>query len=101
MTALSAITAAPTADLKAAAQSAGIKTAAKDFEGVFLSEMLSHMFDEMTPDPMFGGGHGEKMFHSMLVNEYGKMIAANGKGIGVSDQIQNTMIQMQQRMNGG
>ena len=51
-------------------------------------------------DPTFGGGQGEKMFKSMLVNEYGKMIAHSGNGFGLSDQIQKAMIEMQQKANG-
>ncbi len=76
-----------------------IEKAAKDFDGSFLSEMLSHMFDGLDVDPMFGGGHGEEMFRGMLVSEYGKQIAA-GPGIGISKQIQGMMIDMQQKMNG-
>ena len=70
--------------------------AAKDFEAVFLSEMFSHMFEGLNVDPMFGGGQGEKMFRGMMVQEYGKMMA-KGKGIGISDQVQKMMIQMQSK----
>lgn len=77
---------------KAAPQSS--KEAAKDFEAVFLSEMFSHMFEGLDVDPMFGGGQGEKMFRGMLVQQYGK-IMAQGKGIGIADQLQKMMIQMQ------
>ena len=70
------------------------KAAAQDFEAVFLSEMFSHMFEGLNVDPMFGGGSGEKMFRSMMVQEYGKMMAKGG-GIGISDQLQKMMIQMQ------
>ena len=76
-------------------QLAKTKAAAKDFEGVFLSEMMSHMFEGTGTDPEFGGGAGEDMFHSLLVNEYGKEMARNG-GIGIADQLQKAMIQMQQ-----
>ena len=69
--------------------------AAKDFEAVFLSEMFSHMFEGIKPDAMFGGGQGEKMFSGMIVQQYGK-IMANGKGIGIADQLQKVMIQMQE-----
>jgi flagellar protein FlgJ len=71
------------------------KAAAKQFEGVFVSEMLSHMFEGTETDPEFGGGQGETMFHSLLVNEYGKQIS-QGKGIGIADQLQKMMIQIQQ-----
>lgn len=68
---------------------------AKEFESMFVSEMLSHMFAGLETDPVFGGGHGEDMFRSMLVTEYGKEIA-KGPGLGISDQIQKMMIEMQQ-----
>ena len=82
-----------------AAKSADPKTAAaaKDFEAVFISEMFSHMFEGLDVDPMFGGGQGEKMFRGMLVQQYGKMMANNGQGIGIGDQLQKMMIQMQEK----
>jgi flagellar protein FlgJ len=76
-------------------QQAQTKAAAKDFEAVFISEMMSHMFEGISSDPMFGGGSGEDMFHGMLVQEYGKEMA-KGQGIGISDALQKMMIQMQQ-----
>ena len=73
--------------------------AAKQFEGVFLSEMMSHMFESVKTDTEFGGGQGEDMFKSLLVNEYGKQMA-NAGGIGIADQLQKMMIQMQQQHKG-
>lgn len=81
--------------VKAAAPEA-TKAAAKDFEAVFISQMMSHMFEGVKTDPMFGGGEGEEMFRSMLVQEYGKQMA-QGQGIGISDQMQKMMLQMQQQ----
>jgi Rod binding domain-containing protein len=72
-----------------------IKQAAQQFEAVFLGEMFSHMFDGVKVDPMFGGGQGEKMFRSMLVQEYGKEMA-KGQGIGISSQLQSMMLKMQE-----
>ena len=72
------------------------KATAKEFEGVFVSEMMSHMFESVGTDPVFGGGAGEDMFRGMLVQEYGKQMA-KGNGIGISDQLQKMMIQMQQQ----
>jgi Rod binding domain-containing protein len=71
------------------------KAAAKQFEGIFISQMMSHMFEGTEADPMFGGGQGEDMFHSLLVQEYGKQMA-QGQGIGISSQLQKMMIEMQQ-----
>jgi len=72
------------------------KTASRDFEAVFLSQMMSHMFEGVGTNPVFGGGAGEDMFRSVLVQEYGKQMA-QGQGIGISSQLQKMMIQMQQR----
>lgn len=79
----------PQSDLKT-------KAAAQDFEAVFLSQMMSHMFEGVGTDPVFGGGAGEDMFRGMLVQEYGKVMAKGG-GVGLSDQVQKAMIQMQQQ----
>jgi len=77
----------------------GADKAAKDFEGVFISEMLSHMFEGQKTDPEFGGGEGEDMVKSMLTNEYGKKMA-EGNGIGLSGAIKDMMIKMQQTADG-
>lgn len=79
--------------------SAMMKTA-REFEGMFLSQMLSHMFSGVETDSMFGGGHGEDMFRGMIVDEYGKMMARTG-GIGMADDIQKAMLRMQEAGNGG
>jgi Rod binding domain-containing protein len=72
------------------------RKAAKDFEAMFVSEMMSHMFEGLETDPVFGGGPGENMFRGMLIQEYGKKMAA-GPGLGISSQLQQMMIQMQQK----
>lgn len=72
-----------------------VKAAAKDFEAMFMSQMLTHMFSGVKTDETFGGGKGEEVFRGMMVNEYGKMIA-NAGGIGLSDEISRAMILMQE-----
>jgi peptidoglycan hydrolase FlgJ len=76
-----------------------IRKAAQEFEAMFVSEMLGHMFEGVGTDPMFGGGKGEEIFRSLLVNEYGRKVA-EGPGIGISGQIQRMMIEMQQQETG-
>lgn len=71
-----------------------IDKTAKEFEGMFLAEMLSHMFSGIEVDPEFGGGHGEEMFRSLLVSEYGKKIA-EGPGLGISAKVREVMIAAQ------
>ncbi|KAF0113778.1 MAG: chemotactic signal-response protein cheL [Rhodospirillaceae bacterium] len=74
---------------------AGAQAAAKKFEAMFVAEMLKPMFENLPTDGLFGGGHGEAMMRSMLVDEYGKRIVEHG-GLGLSDQITKTMLQMQE-----
>lgn len=70
--------------------------AAKEFEAVYISQMLTHMFDGIKTDGMFGGGNAEDIYRSMLTEEYGKMISQTG-GIGLSDAVQSSIINMQAR----
>jgi Rod binding domain-containing protein len=72
-----------------------IAKAAEDFTGQFMSEMLSHMTDGTKADKLFGGGHGEEMFRSLLVNEYGKMMAARGAS-GLTQAVQRAMLKAQE-----
>lgn len=72
--------------------------AATEFESVFISEMLKPMFEEIKVDGMFGGGRGEEIFRGLLVQEYGKMIAHEG-GVGLSSQIKEQIIKMQEQAN--
>ena len=67
---------------------------AKDFEAFFVSQMMENMFQGIPTDGMFGGGEAEGVYRSMLVNEYGKMIANKG-GIGIADKVMSFMIQAQ------
>ncbi len=74
---------------------AEIDTAAKDFESMFISELLAPMFDTVPVDSEFGGGQGEETWRGLMVQQYGKQIAASG-GIGLADTIKAHMIQMQE-----
>lgn len=74
---------------------AAIEHAAQEFEAVFVSEMLKPMFEGIKTDPMFGGGQAEKTYKSMMMQEYGKSIAAAG-GIGIADHVKAELIRIQQ-----
>ncbi|MAF97240.1 MAG: flagellar biosynthesis protein FlgJ [Micavibrio sp.] len=68
--------------------------AAKEFEAVFIAEMMKPMFEGISTDGPFGGGKGEEVFRSLLLQEYGKMISQTGS-IGLSDEVRSAMIDMQ------
>lgn len=74
---------------------AKIDAAAKDFEAFFLSQVLENMFAGIRTDGVFGGGHGESVFRSFMLQEYGKVIANQG-GIGLSDAVKRDMLRMQE-----
>ena len=69
--------------------------AAEDFEAVFLSQMLQHMFNGVDMNPLGGDGPDKEIYQSMLIDEYGKIIARSG-GIGVADHVKREMIRMQE-----
>ena len=97
----SADTAEIAARLKAAGKEknmAAIDAAAQDFEAMFLTEMIRPMFDEIKPDAMFGGGKGEEIFNSLMLREYGKIMAEAG-GIGIAENVRAEMIRIQEEAN--
>lgn len=74
--------AAPKAPVSARTLAAAQK-AAKEYEGVFISEFLGSMFSGISTDGPFGGGQGEAMFRSLMLDQYGKQIEARG-GFGLA-----------------
>lgn len=73
-----------------------INETAQEFESVFLSQMLQHMFAGLEEaDEWFGGGEGEEMFKSLLIDEYGKKMSQAG-GIGIADHIKREMLELQE-----
>ena len=73
-----------------------IREAANEFEAVFISQMLTHMFDGVGDDNAFGGGHAEEVYKSMLIDEYGK-IMVNAGGIGVADHVVRQLVGQQEQ----
>ncbi len=81
--------------LKGQSDADKIREKAKEFEAVFISQMLSPMFEGIEVDDNFGGGHAEKMFRGMQVTEMAKAISEGG-GIGIADAIVKEMLKMQE-----
>ncbi|MBP2292091.1 rod-binding protein [Azospirillum rugosum] len=84
---------------KRAQTHAQIRKAADDFENVFVSQMLGHMFDGIEVDETFGGGHGEEMFRSMLTEQYAKQVNSRG-GFGIADQVYRELLRAQEVNHG-
>ena len=90
--------AASTSALRLAARSGDGKAAheaAVEFEAVFLSEMLSPVFEDLETNGLFGGGSGERMYRSMLVQQIGRSMARAG-GVGIADAVQREIMKLQE-----
>jgi flagellar protein FlgJ len=69
--------------------------AAKEYESVFISQFLGSMFSGIKTDENTGGGQGEEMFRSLMVNEYAKSLTARG-GFGLATHMQAELLKHQQ-----
>lgn len=75
--------------------SKNIDKVAKDFEAVFIGEMLQSMFKDVKTDPVLGGGQSEEIFRSMLLDQYGKEMTDKG-GLGLAQHIKAELLRMQE-----
>ena len=73
-----------------------IASAAEEFEAVFISEMMKPMFEGISTEAPFGGGQGDEIFRSMLLQEYGKTMAKNNS-IGIADSVKRELIKSQEQ----
>lgn len=72
-----------------------IRKTAEDFEAFFLGQMLQPMFANISPEAPFGGGHAEKMWQGLMVDEMGKAMSRAG-GIGLADSIHREILKLQE-----
>jgi Rod binding domain-containing protein len=75
---------------------ARIDETAREFEAMFMTEMLRPMFEGLQVNETFGGGKGEEIFSGMLLDEYGKSMAAQGS-LGIADLVREQLIEMQSK----
>ena len=69
--------------------------AAKQFEGMFISQFLGSMFAGISTDGPFGGGEGEAMFRSLMLDEYGKAMEGRG-GFGLASSVTSQLLKHQE-----
>jgi Rod binding domain-containing protein len=79
----------------ATANSGAAKKAAQQFESVFITEFLGQMFSGMPTDGPFGGGDGEQMFRSLMLDEYGKQFEKQG-GFGLAAPVTRQLLALQE-----
>ena len=72
-----------------------LRKVAEEMEGLFVSQMINHMFKGIKTDGLTGGGNGEAMFRDLLVQEYGNTISKSS-GIGLADSIERQLLERQE-----
>ena len=72
-----------------------VDSVAKEFESVFLSQMMQYMFAGEDANSYFGSGTAGDIYKSYLMNEYGKSIANSG-GIGIADTVKQELLKLQE-----
>lgn len=87
-------------DKKPSIDMAKVEESARDFEAMFVSEMMKPMFEGLETDGMFGGGKTEEVFRGFMLEEYGKRVAETGQ-LGIADAVKAEMIAMQEKANAG
>jgi peptidoglycan hydrolase FlgJ len=81
-------------DVAAVQTRAQAEAVARQFERMFIAEMLQPMFSGIETDGPFGGGHGEEVFRPMLLDQYADAIARGG-GVGIADVVLKEILRLQ------
>lgn len=74
---------------------AEMRQTAEAFEASFLSQMLKPMFEGLSSEAPFGGGSGEEMWRSFLVDEMARTTARAG-GLSIADKVMTHMLKVQE-----
>jgi peptidoglycan hydrolase FlgJ len=82
----------------ATANATAAMKAAKQFESVFVTEFLGQMFEGIPTDGAFGGGQGEEMFRSLMLDQYGKQLENQG-GFGLAGPVAKQLLKLQESQN--
>jgi len=89
---------AQSAQAKAPMATANADVAAKtskEFESVFISQFMGSMFQGISTDGPTGGGQGEEMFRSLMIDQYSKSIEQRG-GFGLAAAVKRQLLKHQE-----
>lgn len=67
----------------------------KDFESMFVSQMLEQMFGDSSGEEAFGGSETNDVYKGLLMDQYGKLIARAG-GIGIAPYVKQELLKQQE-----
>lgn len=72
-----------------------VTEAAAAFESVFIAQMLETAWSTVPTDGPMGGGMGESVFRSLMIQDIGRQMADQG-GIGLAPQVTSELLRMQE-----
>jgi len=72
-----------------------VKAVANEFEAIFVTQMIRHMYSGIETDENLGGGNGERVFREFLFDEYGKIVSDAG-GFGIAESVQRELLKLQE-----
>ena len=84
----------PSADVSGVKTREQAEAVARQFERMFVSEMLRPMFAGISTEAPFGGGTGEEVFRPMLLDQYADAVA-KGHGVGIADAVLKEILRLQ------
>ena len=67
----------------------------KDFESMFVGQMLEQMFGDSLGSSAFGDSETSDVYKGMMMDAYGKEIAKSG-GIGIADYVKRELLKQQE-----
>lgn len=73
-----------------------MRRTAEAFEASFLSQMFKPMFEGLSTEAPFGGGEGEAVWRSFLIDAMAQQTVKAG-GVGLADSVMAQMIKMQEQ----
>lgn len=92
---LSALDSAKSAQAQTALNIKGkAKSAAREFESIFLNSMFQNMFTGIDGDGPFGGSGALKVWRSFMTEQYANMFAKTG-GVGIASHVYQELLRHQ------
>ncbi|MGA8495453.1 MAG: rod-binding protein [Xanthobacteraceae bacterium] len=70
------------------------KSAAGEFESMFLNSMFEQMNTNVDGEGPFGGSGAQKVWRSFLTNQYAQMYAKAG-GVGIANHVYDELLKLQ------
>jgi len=72
-----------------------IEATSKDFEALFIGQMMEQMFGDSIGTEAFGDEESGEIYKGLMMEEYGRQMAKAG-GIGIADYVKRELMKLQE-----